>query len=140
MLRHNFVQIPADMVVNAIIVAMVAHANRPSENAIYQVGSSVRNPMRYTNLQDCGFNYFTNKPWIGKDGKPVKVGRVKVLSSMASFHRYMAIRYLLLLKVNLFKHSPQLIPAYLSICFSRSLVFFFFTGTRISKYGILPLF
>ena len=123
-LRHNFVQIPADMVVNAIIVAMVAHANRPSENAIYQVGSSVRNPMRYTNFQDCGFNYFTNKPWIGKDGKPVKVGRVKVLSSMASFHRYMAIRYLLLLKVNLFKHSPQLIPAYLSICFSRSLVFF----------------
>lgn len=58
-------QIPADMVVNAIIVAMVAHANRPSENAIYQVGSSVRNPMRYTNLQDCGFNYFTNKPWMG---------------------------------------------------------------------------
>ncbi|KAG6763072.1 hypothetical protein POTOM_033604 [Populus tomentosa] len=90
--------IPADMVVNAIIVAMVAHANRPSENAIYQVGSSVRNPMRYTNLQDCGFNYFTNKPWIGKDGRPVKVGRVKVLSSRASFHRYMAIRYLLLLK------------------------------------------
>jgi len=93
------VQIPADMVVNAIVVAMVAHANRPFDDAIYQVGSSVRNPVRYTNLQDFGFDYFSKKPWIGKDGKPVKVGRVKVLSSMANFHGYMAIRYLLLLKV-----------------------------------------
>ncbi|XP_048233569.1 fatty acyl-CoA reductase 3-like isoform X2 [Ricinus communis] len=91
--------IPADMVVNAIIVAMTAHANRPSENAIYQVGSSVRHPLRYANLQDYGLNYFTKKPWIGKDGKPVKVGKVKVLDSMASFRRYMAVRYLLLLKV-----------------------------------------
>ncbi|EEF38504.1 oxidoreductase, putative [Ricinus communis] len=90
--------IPADMVVNAIIVAMTAHANRPSENAIYQVGSSVRHPLRYANLQDYGLNYFTKKPWIGKDGKPVKVGKVKVLDSMASFRRYMAVRYLLLLK------------------------------------------
>ncbi|CAK7350083.1 unnamed protein product [Dovyalis caffra] len=100
-----------DMVVDAIIVAKVAHANRPSVNAIYQVGSSVRNPVRYTNLQDYGFNYFTKKPWIGKDGKPVKVGKVKVLSTMSGFSRYMTIRYLLLLKVNLFQVSPQ----YLSI-------------------------
>ena len=92
-------QIPADMVVNAIIVAMAAHANQPSDEAIYQVGSSVRHPVRYTNLQDYGLTYFTKKPWIGKDGKAVKVGRVKVLDSMASFHRYMALRYLLLLKV-----------------------------------------
>lgn len=92
-------QIPADMVVNAIAVAMVAHANRPSDDAIYQVGSSVRNPLTYSNLQDFGFDYFTENPWTGKDGKPIKVGKIKVLSSMANFHRYMAIRYLLLLKV-----------------------------------------
>ncbi|KDP42371.1 hypothetical protein JCGZ_01947 [Jatropha curcas] len=90
--------IPGDMVVNAIIVAMVAHANEPSDNAIYQVGSSVRHPVRYSNLQDYGLSYFTRKPWIGKDGKPVKVGKVKVLETMNSFHRYMALRYLLLLK------------------------------------------
>ncbi|WCJ41793.1 Fatty acyl-CoA reductase 3 [Euphorbia peplus] len=95
--------IPADMVVNAILVAIVAHANRlkldgEEVEAIYHVGSSVRHPLRYTNLQDYGFNYFTNKPWIGKDGKPVIVGKVKVLGSMASFRRYMAFRYLLLLK------------------------------------------
>ncbi|KAJ7947970.1 Fatty acyl-CoA reductase [Quillaja saponaria] len=91
--------IPADMVVNAIIVAMVAHANQTSDvNNIYQVGSSVSNPMKYGDLKEYGYKYFTKKPWINKDGKPVKVGKVTVLSNMASFRRYMTIRYLLLLK------------------------------------------
>lgn len=92
--------IPADMVVNAILVATVAHANHPSDpsDAIYHVGSSLRRPLRYANLQDYGLRYFTAKPWINKDGRPVKVGKVTVLSSMDSFRRYMFIRYLLVLK------------------------------------------
>ncbi|GMN61092.1 hypothetical protein TIFTF001_030178 [Ficus carica] len=90
--------IPADFVVNSMIVAMAAHANQPCDNIIYQVGSSVRNPMRYRNLQDFGFRYFTKKPLINKDGKPVKVRKVLVLGDMASFQRYMAVRYLLFLK------------------------------------------
>ncbi|OMO70207.1 Male sterility, NAD-binding protein [Corchorus capsularis] len=90
--------IPADMVVNAMIVAMIAHVkHQPVEN-IYQVGSSMRNPMKYSDLQDYGFRYFSKKPWINKDGTPVIVGKVKVMNSMASFHRYMALRYVLLLK------------------------------------------
>lgn len=94
-----FLQIPADMVVNAMIVAMVAHAlNQPSET-IYQVGSSMRNPVNYHNLQDFGYRYFSKKPWINKDGKAVIVGKIRVMDSMASFHRYMALRYLLPLKV-----------------------------------------
>lgn len=94
----NIVQIPADMVVNAILAAMAAHANQPGE-VIYQVGSSMRNPLRYSNLHDYGFRFFTKKPWINKDGTPVKVGKVTVMGSMASFHRYMTVRYLLFLKV-----------------------------------------
>ncbi|GLU19213.1 hypothetical protein SLE2022_354740 [Rubroshorea leprosula] len=89
--------IPADMVVNAMIVAMVAHANQPSD-AIYQVGSSLSNPLRNGNLQDYGFRYFSSKPWINKEGKPVKVGKMRVLENMNSFHRYMAFRYLFPLK------------------------------------------
>ena len=96
-------QIPADMVVNAMMVAMVAHANQiataESNNIIYQVGSSVSNPINLTYIQDCGRLYFTKHPWIGNDGKPVKVGKITVLNSMASFHRYMTIHYLLPLKV-----------------------------------------
>ncbi|KAL5169745.1 Alcohol-forming fatty acyl-CoA reductase [Glycine soja] len=90
--------IPADMVVNAILVAMVAHANRPSDDVIYHIGSSVRRPLRYGKLQEYGFRYFTAKPCISKDGRPVKVGKVTVLSNMDSFRRYMFIRYLLVLK------------------------------------------
>ncbi|KAK9938817.1 hypothetical protein M0R45_015536 [Rubus argutus] len=89
--------VPADMVVNSIIAAMAAHANEPGE-VIYQVGSSVRNPINYNALHDFGFRYFTRKPWINKDGKPVTVRKVTVMSSMDSFHRYMTLRYLLLLK------------------------------------------
>ncbi|KAB1227266.1 Fatty acyl-CoA reductase 3 [Morella rubra] len=89
--------IPADLVVNAIIVSMAAHATQPSD-AIYHVGSSVRNPMTNRILQEAGFRYFSQKPWIDKDGHPVKVRKALVLGDMESFHRYMAIRYLLLLK------------------------------------------
>ncbi|XP_039019087.1 fatty acyl-CoA reductase 3-like [Hibiscus syriacus] len=90
--------IPADMVVNAMIAAMMAHASHRPLESIYQVGSSVQNPIKYSHLQDYGFRYFSNKPWINKDGKPVIVGKVTVLNSMDSFHRYMAFRYLFLLK------------------------------------------
>jgi fatty acyl-CoA reductase len=92
------VQIPADFVVNAMIVAMVAHANQPSD-VIYQVGTSVSNPVRNEHLQELGYRYFSQKPWIDKEGKPVKVSKALVLGDMASFQRYMTIRYLLPLKV-----------------------------------------
>ncbi|XP_058218971.1 alcohol-forming fatty acyl-CoA reductase-like [Rhododendron vialii] len=91
--------IPADMVVNSMLVAMEANANQASDDVvIYQVGSSLANPLRYSWIQDYGHRYFTKHPWVGKDGKAVIVGKVTVLSSMASFRRYMAIRYLLPLK------------------------------------------
>lgn len=92
-------QIPADMVVNSMIVAMAAQANEPCDQVIYQVGSSLTNPVRYTDLQDYGFRYFTQHPWINKDGKVVKVGKVTVFTTMDSFQAYLALRYILLLKV-----------------------------------------
>lgn len=92
-------QIPADMVVNSMMVAMAAHANQNGEQIIYQVGSSVSNPIRFSLLQDFALRYFTKHPWINKEGKPVKVGKVTVFRTMASFQRFMALRYLLPLKV-----------------------------------------
>ncbi|KAJ1390237.1 hypothetical protein SESBI_37599 [Sesbania bispinosa] len=97
-LKAVFDVIPADMVVNAILVAMVAHANQPSDDIIYHVGSSVRNPVRYRNLYDYALRYFKEKPWINKEGNPIKTGKITILNNMASFHRYMFIRYLLPLK------------------------------------------
>jgi fatty acyl-CoA reductase len=93
-------QIPADMVVNAIIVAMMAHANQPSDDhIIYHIGSSIINPITYRIFREYNFKYFTEKPWINNDGKPVIVGRGTIFSNLASFRRYMFIRYLLPLKV-----------------------------------------
>ncbi|KAJ4823737.1 hypothetical protein Tsubulata_040564, partial [Turnera subulata] len=90
--------IPADMVVNTMLVAMVAHANQRPSQTIYHIGSSKRNPMTYRNFGDYGFTYFTGKPWIGKDGKPVKVGWPRIMGSLTIFHIYVAFRYLLLLQ------------------------------------------
>uniref|UniRef100_A0A6N2MNM2 Fatty acyl-CoA reductase n=1 Tax=Salix viminalis TaxID=40686 RepID=A0A6N2MNM2_SALVM len=92
--------IPADMVINALIMAMVEYANRstPSE-IIYHVGSSLRNPFKFSSFQELNFRYFVQNPLIDKDGKPIKVGKVTAFSSMASFRIYMAIRYSLALKV-----------------------------------------
>ncbi|KAI5412412.1 fatty acyl-CoA reductase 3 [Lathyrus oleraceus] len=91
--------IPADMVVNAMLVAMVAHANQPSDDPIiYHVGSSVRNPITYRSFREFNYRYFTAKPWINKEGKAVRVGKITMFSSIASFKRYMFIRYLLPLK------------------------------------------
>ncbi|MFS8011587.1 putative oxidoreductase [Helianthus anomalus] len=87
--------IPADMVVNAMIATMVAHANQSSCEIIYHIGSSVSNPLKYKSIQQSGYNYFSKNPWTNKEGKPVIVGQVKVLNSMASFQRYFSLRYLL---------------------------------------------
>ncbi|KAK4482693.1 hypothetical protein RD792_009860 [Penstemon davidsonii] len=89
--------VPADMVVNAMIASMVAHSNEANET-IYHIGSSVSNPIELASLQDYGYRYFSKHPWINKEGKPVIVGKLKILDSMDSFQKYMAIHYLLPLK------------------------------------------
>lgn len=90
--------IPADMVVNAMIVTMLAHADQRGCQIIYHVGTSVSNPVKFTCPRDSAFSHFKEHPWIDKQGKPVIVGNVNVLSSMDCFHRYMALHYLLPLK------------------------------------------
>lgn len=84
--------------VNAMIVAMEVHANQRSE-FIYHVGSSVSNPVTYATLKDCGYSYFLENPRVGKDGKTIKTRNIPMFTNMASFRRYMALRYWLPLEV-----------------------------------------
>ncbi|XP_050204928.1 fatty acyl-CoA reductase 3-like isoform X2 [Mercurialis annua] len=91
--------IPADMVVNAIILAMAAHANQAYDNFIYHVGSSLRNPIKYSNFEDYLYQYFTKNPCIGKNGKSIKISKILILKNMSQFHRYVALRYSPLLKI-----------------------------------------
>ncbi|KAH9611259.1 hypothetical protein KSS87_009728 [Heliosperma pusillum] len=91
--------IPADMVVNAMLVAAMARSNDGNDDVtIYHVGSSVKNPVKFTCLHEAGYEYFKRHPWVNKDGDPVIVTHVKVLDSMASFKRYITIHYSLPLK------------------------------------------
>ncbi|KAK7849067.1 alcohol-forming fatty acyl-CoA reductase-like [Quercus suber] len=90
--------IPADMVVNSIIMAMVTHANKSSQ-IIFHVGSSLRNPMKLTSLSNFTSRYFTQNPWIDRNGKSINVHNLEIFSSIASFQAYMDIRYILPLKV-----------------------------------------
>ncbi|XP_022957707.1 fatty acyl-CoA reductase 3-like [Cucurbita moschata] len=90
--------IPADIVVNTMIMAMAVHKDQPSDQTIYHVGSSARNSMTHIDLQRFSYQYFTQKPLIDKNGKAIKVGKVTLFNSMAKFHRYLAIRYLIFLK------------------------------------------
>ncbi|KAL3725479.1 hypothetical protein ACJRO7_030498 [Eucalyptus globulus] len=89
--------IPADMVVNAMIVAMVVHANQPNSNKIYQVGSSKKHPMSYSDLRRIIVSYFKDSPWIDENGKPVKVRKPRIVGSTASFRKHMR-GYILLSK------------------------------------------
>lgn len=90
--------VPGDMVVNAMIVGMVAHANQSCE-VIYQVGSSLQNPINPNVFADYAFQYFRKNPVMGKNGTPVKVEKPRVLTSMTSFQGHITLRYLLPLKV-----------------------------------------
>ncbi|RYR23838.1 hypothetical protein Ahy_B02g057331 [Arachis hypogaea] len=92
--------IPGDMVVNAMLAAITAHANQHSDDiTIYHVGSSVSNPVTLHNICKSAFRYFTAKPWINRDGKPVKVKKLIMLNNLATFRIYMFICYLLPLMV-----------------------------------------
>ncbi|KAI3450694.1 hypothetical protein Pfo_007359 [Paulownia fortunei] len=90
--------IPADMVVNAMIVSMVANADEPTQ-IIYHVGSSMSNPVLYRRLQDYGLRYFTERPWINKYGKPVIVRKGTELGTINTVRRYMEMHYLIPLKI-----------------------------------------
>ncbi|XP_077230951.1 alcohol-forming fatty acyl-CoA reductase-like [Tasmannia lanceolata] len=89
--------IPGDMVVNAMMVSMVAHSNQPSL-FIYQIGSSVRNPFCISMLIDSAYHYFSKNPCITDDGKPIRVSTLTIFNTMASFRRYMTLRYKIPLK------------------------------------------
>ena len=93
-------QIPADMVVNAIIMAISAHKLQPSRHTIiYHVSSSMKNSISNVNSLNYILQYFTEKPWINKDGKAIKIKKLTLFNDIASFHRYTTLRYLVFLKV-----------------------------------------
>ncbi|GAB2216754.1 hypothetical protein Droror1_Dr00024533 [Drosera rotundifolia] len=73
------------MVRNCMIVAAVAHANRHPCPAIYQLGSSFRNPLTMKGLADLFFCYFSEKPLANNEGKPIRL--TGTLAKMVALQR-----------------------------------------------------
>ncbi|KAK2430395.1 alcohol-forming fatty acyl-CoA reductase [Trifolium repens] len=100
--------IPADLVINCVITAIVVHLNQAPTNFIYHISSSLRNPFKYFDFLNIIYDYFVKNPCINHNGKPIVISKRLWISSsggprgglsLATFNNYLTSRYVLLLKV-----------------------------------------
>ncbi|CAA0829923.1 Fatty acyl-CoA reductase 2 [Striga hermonthica] len=82
--------VPADMVVNATLAAMAKHGwtGKP-EHSIYQVASSVVNPLVFRDLAKLVYEHFSSSPFIDSTGSPVCVPKMKLFNSMDEFSSHL---------------------------------------------------
>ena len=97
----NFVMdvIPGDMVVNAMMAAMVAHSGDKGAQVVYHSTSSLRNPATYNVLYQSGLRHFYENPRVGKDGKVIPTREMYFFPTIARFHLYMIFTYKIPLEV-----------------------------------------
>ncbi|XP_073150681.1 fatty acyl-CoA reductase 2, chloroplastic-like [Henckelia pumila] len=82
--------VPADMVVNATLAAMVKHGvSGKAETSVYQIASSVVNPLVFRDLAKLLFEHFNSLPFIDSTGVPVRVPQMKLFSSMDDFSSHL---------------------------------------------------
>ncbi|KAG2633584.1 fatty acyl-CoA reductase 1-like [Panicum virgatum] len=98
--------IPGDMVVNAMMAAVAAHASPPaagqqraSPPTVYHATSSLRNPAAYAVLYRTAIRYFSAHPRVGAGGRPVRTRPVRFFATVAGFTAYMTVRYRLPLEL-----------------------------------------
>ncbi|VAI00664.1 unnamed protein product [Triticum turgidum subsp. durum] len=89
--------VPADMVVNATLVAMAVHLNEKGQ-VIYNVCSALQNPLTGYGLEDACWDYFSIYPRI-QNGKPLKNKRPYVFKRFALFRAYLILVYKLPLEM-----------------------------------------
>lgn len=78
------------MVVNATLAAMAMHgaAGKPEYN-IYQVASSLVNPLVFRELAKLLYEHFNASPFMDSTGNPVRVPKMKLFSSMEEFSSHL---------------------------------------------------
>ncbi|KAL8136269.1 hypothetical protein AgCh_010747 [Apium graveolens] len=82
--------VPADMVVNATLAAIAKHgAAGKSESNVYQIASSVVNPLVFRNLANLLYEHFNSSPCVDAKGRPIRVPTMKVFNSMEDFSSHL---------------------------------------------------
>ncbi|KAA8518325.1 hypothetical protein F0562_015792 [Nyssa sinensis] len=82
--------VPADMVVNATLAAIAKHgaAGKPESN-VYQIASSVVNPLVFEDLARLLYEHFNSLPCMDSKGRPIRVPTMKLFSSMEDFSSHL---------------------------------------------------
>ncbi|RLN04623.1 fatty acyl-CoA reductase 1-like [Panicum miliaceum] len=93
--------IPGDMVVNAMMAAMVAHSEEKGAAVVpvYHATSSLRNPATYSVLYEAGRRHFYENPRVGKNGEVVPTIEMRFFTTIARFHLYMLLTFKLPLEI-----------------------------------------
>ncbi|XP_047337277.1 fatty acyl-CoA reductase 2, chloroplastic [Impatiens glandulifera] len=82
--------VPADMVVNATLAAMAKHgSSSKSEINLYQVASSVVNPLVFKDLASLLYDHFSLSPFLDAKGRPIEVTDMKLFTSMEDFSSHL---------------------------------------------------
>ncbi|KAF3795294.1 hypothetical protein EJ110_NYTH05340 [Nymphaea thermarum] len=83
--------VPADMVINAILAAMARHGSSGVAGLnIYHVGTSSTNPLRVDELFDHCYEHFHSFPLIDSQGKFVHIERMKFFDTLEAISSYLS--------------------------------------------------
>lgn len=78
------------MVVNATLAAIAKHGTtRKPDYNIYQIASSVVNPLVIQDIAKLLYQHFNSSPFIDSTGTPIHVQKMKLFSSMDDFSTHL---------------------------------------------------
>ncbi|KAK6941970.1 Fatty acyl-coenzyme A reductase, NAD-binding domain [Dillenia turbinata] len=82
--------VPADMVVNATLAAIAKHGagGKPDIN-VYQIASSVVNPLVFGQLANLLYEHFSSLPYKDSKGTPIQVHTMQLFTSMEDFSSHL---------------------------------------------------
>lgn len=83
---YYFIQVPLDIVVNAMVAAMAKHGKSMESGLFtYHITSSTINPLTLFDLFKSFYNYFTLAPLMDANGGQIRVEEVKFVDSIDEF-------------------------------------------------------
>ncbi|KAH9673910.1 Fatty acyl-CoA reductase 2 [Citrus sinensis] len=84
--------VPVDMVVNATLAAIAKHGQvviQKPEVKVYQIASSVTNPLVTKYLMSLLHEHFDSSPFLDSKGSPIRVPLMKLFTSMEDFSAHL---------------------------------------------------